>query len=220
MGKIYCTECGAELNESSAFCSKCGNPIDSDEKSNAKSNSINTNDLTNNIQNTILNKPIIIILGVVILLLIVGIFALMGSSGGDLVDVIDVIYETKIDYGDTPFGGISSSPTAGSYYSAVAFKIIPKETITGINAVRLENFKITYENGETEDLGTITFNNKNTYLQGKQYTFTYHYNLDEDVYGQNVHIKGDIVVDTLDQKNKVIGHLDYDTTAKAYSANY
>ena len=28
MGKIYCTECGAELDESVKFCSSCGNVID------------------------------------------------------------------------------------------------------------------------------------------------------------------------------------------------
>lgn len=28
MGKIYCTECGAELDESMHFCSKCGQSLD------------------------------------------------------------------------------------------------------------------------------------------------------------------------------------------------
>ena len=143
------------------------------------------------------------------------------GNGGNLVDVTDVIYETKISYGDTPFGGATGKTNnAGKYYSAVAFKIIPKETISGVNSFRVDNFKIIYENGKTEDLGTITFDNKNSYLQGNQYTFSYKYYLNEDVSGQKVHIKGDIVVDTLNQQNKVIGHLDYDTTAGAYSARY
>lgn len=38
MGKIYCTECGAELDDSVKFCSKCGNKLD--KTINSKSNEL------------------------------------------------------------------------------------------------------------------------------------------------------------------------------------
>lgn len=266
MGKIYCTECGTQLDDSALFCSKCGASVESDDVNGAKTNtSANTNNSTNetvnNLVNTILKEPKIIILLVVVFLLIVGIFALMGS-GSDLVDVTEVVFETGIHYGDTPFGGaIESAATmyadeqqekvfeetgktlsekeyqdlqdkyikehggttndnAGEYVAAVAFKIIPKETISGVNSFKLNNFKVTYENGVTEDLGSITFNNKNTYLANNEYGFHYKYYTNEDVRNQKVHISADIVIDTLNEQNKVIGHLDYDVTADAWSATY
>ena len=92
MGKIYCTECGTQLDDSALFCSKCGASVESDDVNGAKTNtSANTNNSTNetvnNLVNTILKEPKIIILLVVVFLLIVGVFALMGS-GSDLVDVL------------------------------------------------------------------------------------------------------------------------------------
>ena len=116
--------------------------------------------------------------------------------------------------------GGTTNNNAGEYIAAVAFKIIPKETISGVNSFKLNNFKVTYENGVTEDLGSITFNNKNTYLANNEYGFHYKYYTNEDVRNQKVHINADIVIDTLNEQNKVIGRLDYDTTAKAWSATY
>ena len=181
MGKIFCTECGEELDDSVMFCSKCGNPIESDKSNNTKQNvSANTDNTVNNLLNNLLNEPKILILLAAVILLIIGVFALM-SGGSDLVDVSEVIFETGIHYGDTPFGGaIESAATqyadeqqekifketgkvltekeykeledkyiqehggatnsgGGSYVSAVAFKIIPKETISGVNAFKLNN---------------------------------------------------------------------------------
>ena len=253
MGKIFCTQCGEELEDSAKFCSKCGNPVEPD-------SSMNTKNSLNNLFDTILKEPKIIILLVAAILLIVGIFALAGG-GGDLVDVTEVIFETGINYADTPFGGAVESAAAeyadeqqqkaykqtgkvltekeyqelqdkyikehggttnngGGYVAAFAFKMVPKETISGVNSFKLNNVKITYENGAFDDLGSITFNNKNAYFENQEYGFHYKYYPDEDVRGQKVHINADIVVDTLNQQNKVIGHLDYDTTAEAWSAKY
>ena len=214
MGKFYCTECGAELDDSSLFCSKCGTPTESG-NTNIKSNTpANTNKSSNNLINTILKEPKIIAAVGIVLLLVICVFAFMGSGDGDLVYVTDVIFETRAQYDG------SSTNDYGNHLSAFAFKIIPKETLSGVTSFRLTNCKITYENGETDDLGTITFNNKNTYLEGNEYTFYYKYYINPNVYKQKVHISADIVVDTLDGQNKKIGHLDYDTTAKAWSANY
>ena len=38
MGKIYCTECGAELDESVKFCSSCGASLESSEVAHNQSN--------------------------------------------------------------------------------------------------------------------------------------------------------------------------------------
>ena len=97
---------------------------------------------------------------------------------------------------------------------------IIKVHLNGLDFNMKENFKVTYENGVTEDLGSITFNNKNTYLANNEYGFHYKYYTNEDVRNQKVHISADIVIDTLNEQNKVIGHLDYDVTADAWSATY
>lgn len=71
MGKIYCTECGTQLDDFALFCSKCGASVESDDVNGAKTNtSANTNNSTNetvnNLVNTILKEPKIIILLVVV----------------------------------------------------------------------------------------------------------------------------------------------------------
>ena len=38
MGKIYCTECGAELDESVKFCSSCGASLESNEVTHNQNN--------------------------------------------------------------------------------------------------------------------------------------------------------------------------------------
>lgn len=116
--------------------------------------------------------------------------------------------------------GGTTDNNKGDYLSAIAFKIIPKETISKVNSFKLVNLKVTYENGVSDELGSITFNNKNAYFENEEYGFHYNYYLNEDVSSQKVHINADIVVDTLDEQDKVIGHLDYDVTADAWSARY
>lgn len=231
MGKIYCTECGTQIDDTATFCSKCGTKVNDSPNKSKTSDLSNTDNSVNNLLNNILNEPKIIILCVVVLLLLVGIFALMGggnndannadvgNNGGnivsnsvnnDLVDVTEVIYEINHVYGSNQDG----------YLAAVAFKIVPKETISGVNSFKVNNFKVTYENGQTDDLGTVTFKNRNAYLQNKEYSLHHNYQVNQNVYKQKVHVSGDIVVDTLDEQNKVIGRLDFDTTAKAWSATY
>ena len=39
MGKIFCTECGAELEDTMQFCSKCGNKLGDDNNNNNISSS-------------------------------------------------------------------------------------------------------------------------------------------------------------------------------------
>ena len=47
MGKIYCTECGTELDDTVKFCSSCGALVDNNDKM-ADSNDVNINDKSSN----------------------------------------------------------------------------------------------------------------------------------------------------------------------------
>ena len=47
MGKIYCTECGTELDDTVKFCSSCGTPVDNNDKM-TDSNDVNINDKSSN----------------------------------------------------------------------------------------------------------------------------------------------------------------------------
>lgn len=69
MGKIYCTECGEELEDSASFCSKCGNAIENNSPKIVKSSKD--------------NRKILIIggLAIIVVLLLVGvIFMAQGTS--------------------------------------------------------------------------------------------------------------------------------------------
>lgn len=70
MGKIFCSQCGTELDDSAKFCSNCGNVIEDDSPK-----------ITNNSYD---NRKILIMGGIailVILLLVGGIFIAQNSGG-------------------------------------------------------------------------------------------------------------------------------------------
>lgn len=48
MGKIYCTECGAEMDESMKFCSSCGTPINNTDTNTKPNETIESNKTSNN----------------------------------------------------------------------------------------------------------------------------------------------------------------------------
>ena len=70
MGKIYCTQCGNENDDSSKFCSSCGEPLDNN-------NTTALSNKTTTLPNINLNNHKIIIIGLiaVIILLFVGILS-------------------------------------------------------------------------------------------------------------------------------------------------
>ena len=93
MGKIYCTECGAELDESVNFCSKCGtslsnkditpNSNESEESNEVPNKEINTKDMpekSNNNKHSHNSKVYLGIAGVLIIICLIG-AALIGFSG-------------------------------------------------------------------------------------------------------------------------------------------
>lgn len=47
MGKIYCTECGTELEDTVKFCSRCGSPVDNKNITLNSSEAIDNNDSSN-----------------------------------------------------------------------------------------------------------------------------------------------------------------------------
>lgn len=86
MGKIYCTECGAELNESVKFCSSCGTPVNdtditpnSDETKENKDNSNNAinikeiSEKSNNNKYSNTTKIFLGIAGICVIIFIIGI---------------------------------------------------------------------------------------------------------------------------------------------------
>lgn len=124
------------------------------------------------------------------------------------------------NYSDTS----SKNNGGSSFFGVLYFSIIPKETISNVNELRLDNVEITYNDGQTQKLGNIIYSQYNAYMPGNQYDFKYSYDIDNSHLKGNeqltdllvpVHIKGDIVVNTLNEKNKVIGHIDYDVTPSA-----
>ena len=97
------------------------------------------------------------------------------------------------------------------------FSLMPKETINRVTGLKLENVEVFFENGDKENWGSFKFNPKNTYLQDKNYNLQISKTLKNtgktlDDYCTIKHIKADIVMNTTDETNKVIGHIDNDIT--------
>ena len=114
----------------------------------------------------------------------------------------------------------------------VTIELIPNENIEHIRSLELQNVKIKYENGtevqlendgfnyDTSDLDNYYFDTLNSLDEDYDYLFTYYspvsyYNdnyedSNPDAPYEITHIKGDIVVNTTTEDNRVIGHLDSD----------
>ena len=78
MGKIFCTECGTELNDSVKFCSNCGTPLN-DENDSFKSNkSINNGFTIDDLMTKIQILPIVFGCILTIILWILGSVGVFG----------------------------------------------------------------------------------------------------------------------------------------------
>ena len=82
MGKIYCTECGMELDDSMKFCSNCGTPLnDGNGVSKPNNQSINLNNFkTNDIMSKIEILPIAVGCILTIVFYFLGYAGLFGDS--------------------------------------------------------------------------------------------------------------------------------------------
>lgn len=116
----------------------------------------------------------------------------------------------------------------------ITIELIPKENIEHIRSMELQNIEIQYDNGtkvqlkndaftyDSSDLDNSYFDTLNSLNKDYDYLFTYkspvsHYDANHVDNNPNApykitHIKGDIVVNTTTEDNRVIGHLDSDIT--------
>lgn len=262
MGKIYCSHCGAELDDSYVFCSNCGVAIESDDITET-----NENNPLKNLINTILNNPKIMIGIGIAIILIVAIGIVSFWNGGDLVDVTKL--EMSVSYSDTPFGSavesanidkqeyaqrlqylqqnnpeqykvelqlsgmtedewpkyLNTGSTNHQDYQVgkaiIKFSLMPKETITRVTGLKVTNIEVSFDNGEKENWGTCTYEPNSYYDKDTNYDFSISKVLEgngktvEDYY-KITHIKADIVMDTTDNTNVVIGHINSDVTPSHY----
>lgn len=71
MGKIYCTECGEELNDTVKFCSSCGTKLNNDNQNN---NVVTNDDSIDNFMEKIETTPLLIGIAMVVVFHLLGIF--------------------------------------------------------------------------------------------------------------------------------------------------
>lgn len=71
MGKIYCTECGEELNDTVKFCSSCGTKLNNDNQNN---NVVTNDDSIDNFMEKIETTPLLIGIAIVVVFHLLGIF--------------------------------------------------------------------------------------------------------------------------------------------------
>ena len=140
---MKCPNCGADLKENSKFCSKCGNKIEI--------KTVNKNSSSNSL-------PILLALIVVVFLLVVGFYVAGGFIGnGNLVDVTSISMD--VGYYDTPFGGALSSLAYENgedvdyrdyqvLEAVTEFTLMPREDITRITSLAIENVEVTFQDGK------------------------------------------------------------------------
>ena len=138
----------------------------------------------------------------------------------------------SVSYFDTPFGGALASSAAenGEYvdyrdYQVIGviteFSFMPKELINRVVDFKVTNVEVTFENGESEKWGEFIYEPNTAYYPDEKYDFKFTKTLNEtnksiEEYYAITHIKADIVVNTTDETNKIIGHLDEDITPDHY----
>lgn len=211
----FCPNCGNKLDDASDFCSNCGNKMNNNSSNESKQTKF---EAPNN-SNSLMSKPIIIAIAVIIVL--AAIFLIGGASSNELVDVTSI--DMSLGYYDTPFGQGIASATNGNYQdyqvgSAITkFSLMPRETITRVTGLAVSNIEVDLGNGKTENWGTYTFEPKDMYVENVNYDFEISRELGDmgesiEDYNSISHIKADIVINTTDAKNMVIGHINEDIT--------
>lgn len=207
--KKFCPTCGSKVDDNLDFCSNCGSKLN--KKNNNSNAKVNTqpHQTKNNISNKSHNSSTIKKLAILVIIVIIAIIAVSSLGGifnNDIVDVTSI--EMTIGTYDTPFGKEQDS-------ALVSYSLMPRETITRMTGLVVSNVEVTLENGEKENWGSFSYTPKNKYLKDSNYKFTLSKTLEnkEDYYTIS-HIRADIVMNTTDEKNVVIGHIDNDITPK------
>lgn len=221
----FCPNCGNKIDNDSEFCSNCGEKIKNQSQQPKDNTNTNTN---NNFINNILSNPKLIILPIIVIVLLISICSLTGVFNNDIVDVTSI--EMSVGYYDTPFGGAIESakyPSNTNHQdyqvgSAITkFSFMPKETITRVTGLVVTNIEVTLKNGQTEKWGNAEFNPNDKYFKDTNYDFKITHQLkgmgkNIDEYYSISHIKADIVMNTTDKQNVVIGHINEDITPSHY----
>ncbi len=208
----FCPNCGNKLDDGSDFCSNCGNKINNTSSNESKQTKFEA-------PNSLMSKPKVIIIAIAVIIVLAAIFLIGGAFSNELVDVTSI--SMSMGYYDTPFGGAIASATNGNYQnyqvgSAITkFSLMPRETITRVTGLAVSNIEVDLGNGKTENWGTYTFEPKDMYIENVNYDFKITHQLGdmgekiEDYYSIS-HIKADIVINTTDATNMVIGHINED----------
>ena len=220
MDKKYCDQCGQELDVSAQFCSSCGAKTSSLEKETVGAKVDKIIDKTKSNSGGIFNVKLLLAGIIVLLVILILVFAFSGgnniSLGSDAVDVTSVTLDHKYFYATTVSGGTSDNrPIKG----IIKFSFMPTEYLERVISSRLQNIEMTYGDGQTQQVGSGVFDgHENIYNPHQEYSFSMGYvvnlydNADDniDAYFKTTHIKADIVINTTDETNKVIGHIDSD----------
>lgn len=96
MGKIYCTECGTELDDSVKFCSSCGTPLSNENNASKPTTNeiINTSNFN---ANDVISK--IKILPIVVGCILTFIFYLLGYGGAFGISMsVDMLFPKGVAY--------------------------------------------------------------------------------------------------------------------------
>lgn len=80
MGKMYCSECGTQLDDSVKFCSNCGTPLNNENEAFKSNESLNTNFTIDEIMTKIQILPIVVGCILTIFLFILGNVGVFGIS--------------------------------------------------------------------------------------------------------------------------------------------
>lgn len=225
MAKKYCNQCGQKMDISAQFCPSCGAKAQSVEKETVGQKVDRVIDKTKSSNNGSPSIIVVLVIVIAILAILVLVFAFSGGNNGseggfnfgsDIVDVTRVSLNHKYFYANTVSSGtVDERPIKGT----VEFSFMPTEYIERVTSIGLQNLEITYSDGQVQKAGSGTFNtHENIYNPHQEYSYNMNYVVDLytkaeqniNAYFKTTHIKADIVINTTDATNKVIGHIDKD----------
>ncbi|MER2013446.1 MAG: hypothetical protein ABS871_02265 [Methanobrevibacter sp.] len=206
------------MDISAQFCPSCGVKAQSVEKETVGQKVDRVIDKTKSNSKESPSIAVILVIAIAILAILLLVFAFSGGNGlgNDLVDVTSVGLDHKYFYATTLSGGTSDErPIKGT----IKFSFMPKEYFERVTGVGLQNIEITYSDGQKQNAGSGVFDEYyNIYNPHQEYSFSMNYVVDLypkaddniNAFFKTSHIKADIVINTTDETNKVIGHINHD----------
>ena len=217
MAKKYCDQCGKELDISAKFCPYCGSEVLSVEPKTVGNKVDKIIDKTKSATSNSSNIKFVLIGIIAILIIFIFVFIFAGNGiGSNMVDVTSVSLDHKYFYANTVSEGtVDERPIKG----IIKFSFMPTQYLERVTSIGLKNIEINYYDGQIQKVGSSFFNShENVYNPHQEYSYSMNYevnlhsNADDniDAYFKTKHIKADIVINTTDETNKIIGHIDND----------